>query len=129
MIELIFVDDEPTLFQPNTNEIPRRSKRVIQPGERLIIRHRALRRREHLIKLVQPHSQRRSEPLLFQAHHLLDELSMRLELRISFLHQIDDEVRHLIEERTLEPERVMTLVDRAAHEDRKSTRLNSSHGY
>ena len=35
---------------------------------------------------------------------------------IRVLHQVDDEVRHLIEERTFESERVVPLVDRAAHD-------------
>src|SRR5688500_3824551 len=116
LIEIIFVDYETPLFQTNSNQISRRAERVVQPRECLVLRHRALCRREEFVELVQADRQSRAETIFLELDHLLDEFAVRLEFGIVFLHQIDDEVRYLIEKRTFESERVVPLVYRAAHD-------------
>src|SRR4030095_6000567 len=52
----------------------------------------------------------------FQRDHLLNELSMTLELWVRVFHLTNDKIRHLVEERIFETERVMPLIDRPPHD-------------
>src|SRR5688500_10792180 len=78
LIEIIFVDYETPLFQTDSNQISRRSERVVQPRECLVLRHRALCRREEFVELVQADRQSRAETIFLELDHLLDEFAVRL---------------------------------------------------
>src|SRR6185369_11852427 len=51
-----------------------------------------------------------------KGHHLLNEITMRLQFRVSLLHFVDNEVSDLIEKRSVKMQRVMPLIDCASHD-------------
>ena len=85
-------------------------------SQRLVFRHRTASRGKQLIKFVQTYGERCAEAFLFQLHHLLDEAALRLQLRKSFVHLIDHEVRHFVKKRIGKLQRMPTLINGAAHD-------------